>query len=489
MTKRSHRAPALTGAALLLAISAPAMAAGDVTTGPSSSESPYIVPVADGVKVRSIVTVGDAVRGYRLVGIPDGLGALGDDDDELSLFVNHELGAGVGVARAHGGIGAFVSEWSIDGDDLRVRKGRDLITTVNLWNGAAYEVATDATFARFCSADLPERSAFWDPRSGTGYNGRILLNGEEAGAEGRAFAHVVSGRDKGTTWELPALGNLGYENALANPATGRRTVVVSTDDTTPGQVYLYVGEKQRRGTPVERAGLTDGTLYGIRVPGVAAESRTTALGGETSFTLASLGDVTGSTGAQLQAESVTNGVTEFLRPEDGHWDPRDPDVFYFVTTDRFDSIQDGSGAQEGNSRLWRLRFDDINDPTAGGTISMLLDGTEGPQMMDNITVDRTGHILIQEDPGNQAYLARIWSYDIADDELTVIAKADPARFSGSTPLTADEETSGIIDASRLLGKGWFLATVQAHYPIAGELVEGGQLVALFNPASARGHRD
>ena len=43
MAKRTHLVPALTGAALLIAIAAPAMAGGDVTTGPSSSESPYIV--------------------------------------------------------------------------------------------------------------------------------------------------------------------------------------------------------------------------------------------------------------------------------------------------------------------------------------------------------------------------------------------------------------------------------------------------------------
>jgi hypothetical protein len=36
----------------------------------------------------------------------------------------------------------------------------------------------------------------------------------------------------------------------------------------------------------------------------------------------------------------------------------------------------------------------------------------------------------------------------------------------------------VIDASSILGEGWYLLDVQAHYGIAGELVEGGQLLAM-----------
>jgi hypothetical protein len=69
--------------------------------------------------------------------------------------------------------------------------------------------------------------------------------------------------------------------------------------------------------------------------------------------------------------------------------------------------------------------------------------------------------------------------------VTAIAVHDPARFGAGAPglLTTDEESSGIVDASRILGPGWFIADVQAHDAIAGELVEGGQLVAIYNPAS------
>jgi hypothetical protein len=42
--------------------------------------------------------------------------------------------------------------------------------------------------------------------------------------------------------------------------------------------------------------------------------------------------------------------------------------------------------------------------------------------------------------------------------------------------------SGIIPVYDILGEGWFLCDVQAHYnPGDTELVEGGQLVAIHFP--------
>jgi hypothetical protein len=478
------RACAFTGVAALLA-AAPVFAAGPTATGPSSSQSPYLLPSADGVRVTSLLTVGDTVGGYALAGIPDGIGLLGGEDG-FRLLLNHEIQAPLGGSHPSGATaGAFVSDWTF-GEDLQATSGKDLTRSMQFWNGSTWEVRTgaDANVSRFCSADLPAKGAFWDPRSKTGYNGRIFMNGEEVGNEGRAFGHVATGPEKGKSYELPALGNTSFENVIANPTTGRRTVLIALDDSTPGQVYVYVGTKQRQGNAVQRAGLTNGNLFGIAVDGAPIESRTTGVGATArGFSLSPLGDVTGRTGAEIQAASTAAGVTEFLRPEDGAWDPTHPNDFYFVTTDRFQTA-----STEGNSRLWRLRFKDVDRPDLGGTIENLVDGTEanGPQMMDNLTVDRTGHIVIQEDPGNQAYLAKVWSYDIAADTLTQIAQVDPARFiTGAAGfLTQDEETSGITDASRVLGPGWFIGTVQAHYEIPGSpLVEGGQLFALYNPAS------
>ncbi|MBK7875526.1 MAG: hypothetical protein IPJ77_07210 [Planctomycetes bacterium] len=106
-------------------------------------------------------------------------------------------------------------------------------------------------------------------------------------------------------------------------------------------------------------------------------------------------------------------------------------------------------------------------------------------MFDNLTIDRNGNLLIQEDPGNQDHLARIWQYTPSSDALKLIAEHSAVYFGAGSPslLTRDEESSGIIDASSILGRGWFLLDSEAHYPNGTELVEGGQLLALFNPDS------
>ena len=144
-----------------------------------------------------------------------------------------------------------------------------------------------------------------------------------------------------------------------------------------------MGEKKATGNAIEQAGLTNGSLFGIHVDDLAGaannESNGTDLGGDfkSAFSMVNLGDESGKTGAELDAASEAAGVTSFLRPEDGAWDTQNADRFYFVTTNAF-------GAP---SRLWAL---DFNTQHTGGTISMLLDGTEGQEMFDNITVNRDG---------------------------------------------------------------------------------------------------
>ena len=87
-----------------------------------------------GVVTRSILTVGDSVAGYRLAGIPDGLGAFDNQDGTFTLLVNHEIRDTLGVPRAHGAKGAFVSKWIIRKTDLTVVHGSDLIQQVVTWN-------------------------------------------------------------------------------------------------------------------------------------------------------------------------------------------------------------------------------------------------------------------------------------------------------------------------------------------------------------------
>lgn len=453
--------------------------------GPSTSATPYITPVDAGVELTSLLTVGDTVKlknkgnqTYRMAGIPDGMGAFDNDDGTFTLLLAHEFGSSVGVVRAHGAKGAFVSKWQVRKSDLKVLNGQDLINTVKMWDGGQYVESPTVAFNRFCSADLPETSALFNRDSGKGFNeGRIFLNGEET-TGGRGFAHIASGRQHGTTYELPAVGKAAWENLLASPYEQDLTIVAGMDDgaLNASKLYFYLGEKQSSGNPVELAGLTNGATFQVSISGYGTETGVNPIpqGHVGNFSL------------------VDAGGTGLNRVEDGAWDTQNPNRFYFVTTANF----------TGNSRLWRLTFNDIRNPLAGGTVEVLIDGAvTGQKMMDNMTVDGSGNVIIQEDVGNQVHLGKIWKYHAASGVTSVVAQHDSLRFisgaaadiDGTDNKQSDEESSGIFEISSLLqgtpgydtgSYRYFMLNVQGHYgsvngvALPADLVEGGQLLMM-----------
>jgi secreted PhoX family phosphatase len=194
--------------------------------------------------------------------------------------------------------------------------------------------------------------------------------------------------------------------------------------------------------------------------------------------------VSGKTGAQLNTDSVNAGVTTFARPEDGSWDPSDPHHFYFATTANFTGV----------SRLWKLSFADVAAIATGGTAAIAVQGRPadpskpnrdqpGPRIMDNITVNSRGQVIIQEDVGGQDYVGGVFQYDPASGNVVRIAQHDPERFAPGAAgfLTRDEESSGVIPVP-FLGEGKYLLDVQAHYSTGDPAtVEGGQLLVLHIP--------
>jgi len=453
----------------------------------TTGETPYLVSGQPNVRFTAVLSAGDIAgtkadgTPWRMVGIPDGLGAFDNGNGTITVLINHEIGATSGVVRDHGSRGGFVSSLIVDKTTLSVVSGSDLAKTMYLWDGTTFAAGTSA-LGRLCSADLAPVSGTYDAASGLGTTARIFMNGEESGAEGRAFAWVATGTEAGTVWQLPKLGRFSWENSVTNGNTGSKTVVVGTDDATGGQVYVYVGTKQATGSTIEKAGLTNGTLYGIKADFASEVSSGQKLTG--TFTAVALSDQLNQTGAALQTESVAAGVTGWLRPEDGAWDTLNPNRFYFVTTNAFNAP----------SRLWALDFADAKDPTAGGTYTALLDGTEGQQMFDNITVGTDGTLMLLEDVGNNARSGRVYHYDPKTDILTQIAAHDVARFgnestAATSPFSQDEEASGVIEVTSMLGTATtraFLLDTQAHYSFGAsgsadrtEIVEGGQLQVMF----------
>ena len=475
------------------------MATASVKVLPSQAfpTSSYLVGTENRAAFKPVITSGElANNGFRFNGTPDGIGVV-DNGNTLRIVINHEFGATAGAVRAHGSKGAYVSDLVIDKATLSVISGGDFLKSANdLFlaspDGSSWSAGTTTAFARFCSGDLADASAFRN--DGSGYDGRIYLTGEETGAEGRAFAHILSGAEAGRVYELPSLGNLSFENIVANPLPQAKTVAVALDDSsTNGQVYVYIGSKSSTGNAVQQAGLHGGKLFGVKVGSGATaatevgdltkptETGLALSAGTGVFSLVDLGDVSAKTGAAINTDSIAAGVTNFLRPEDGAWS-LDGKSFFFATT----------ASTTTASRLWALDFSDPANPEAGGTIRLLLDGSEGQVMFDNLTVAKDGSILLQEDPGGNDRLAKIWRYDLTSDKLVELAQHDPNLFTGANKITNDEESSGIVDITPFLATtpgydtnrfSYFVVADQIHKAVTdpAEQVEMGQLSIMTVP--------
>lgn len=491
--------------------------------GPSSSRTPYLqVSDSNSAVLRTVVsivtatdlvpTTGALSTPYEVAGLCDGLGCFDNGDGTVTILMNHEINTSSGVIRRHGATGAFVSELLVDKSTLTVISAQDLTESFVDIDGVVRNVANGNPIAlgRFCSADLAPVSAFYNSASGLGTQDRVFMNGEEGGATGYAVAHVATGAEKGTSYLLRAFNlatsGIGinavgaWENVLANPLEQDLTVVAGTNDggsnVMEDTVTVYVGQKQSTGNVVEKAGLMNGTSYLVQVVGnpleiVDTATRATNIVSGTRFTL----------------ELATS--TTWSRPEDGAWDPTNPNDFYFVTTDRLDTVTStgfnqtigasGPVNQIGQSRLWRLRFDDIRNPLLGGRVDLIIDGAKGNQkvnMLDNMCVADDGLVYLTEDPGNSTYIAKTWAYDPASDTLVQVAKCDEARWgdlavNGGTPgaippYNNNKEISGVIDVSSMFAHAAdeqvLLIDVQDHSrdPAVATVasVEGGQLLLM-----------
>jgi len=127
----------------------------------------YLVPVAAGVTTTPLLTTGDVInrtgvpaQQYRMVGIPDGLGAFKDAAGNVQLFMNHELRKPVTsqpVVNAAVETGAFVSQFTLSGGDAEPLSGD--LAFPKIVRGTDPTPLSGA-FARFCSGFLggPESS-------------------------------------------------------------------------------------------------------------------------------------------------------------------------------------------------------------------------------------------------------------------------------------------------------------------------------------------
>ena len=271
------------------------------TTGPSTTQTPYLIPTDPRVRFVSLLSAGDrswarptrsaapgASPASRTASAPSTMATA-----TLTVLVNHELQPRT-AGRAHdNGAPRRLRRQAADRQDSLAVVGGRRTGQAPVHSGTpttdAY-VENAAALSRLCSADLPAPSAFYDATTGLGTKTRILLNGEESGPEGRAFAWIAMGRTPGKPTNCrPRQHVVGERARLAGqpaPAPSRS----ATKTVTRRPTLLYAGDKQASGSDIERAGLTDGVLYGIKADFLDEAASGQVLSGN--FTLASLGDYT-----------------------------------------------------------------------------------------------------------------------------------------------------------------------------------------------------
>jgi hypothetical protein len=504
---------------VIAAIAASQMAVG-ISPASAASYPVYVEPVASGVSLNVVGTVGDVVNGYQIVGIPDGMGLI-KEGKNLSLITNHELSATNAVAAARttasgAALGSFVSKITLDAKTLKPTTAKDLFSTVSWYDYASGTWGTKPTaplgaalkdsfgtpnhtnaFNRFCSATLAPAGTFYDKKTGTGFKNALYITGEEGGDESRGFVSTMGG----DVAQIPGFGLAAWENFIPVPTNNDVTAVMSNEDgeAIASQLFMYVGKKQKSGSFYQKAGLTNGKNYVLSgFPGDDNQIRN--LFGKNSPIPVEFTEINYLLSGKEQNDKALEKGLRLSRVEDGHFDPKNPNDYYFVTTESNKDAKattanpEYPGATRDGGALWRLRFDDVANPLKGGTLEMLLDGSEDIYMSkpDNITIDNKGNLLIQEDPGKNDKVARIVSYRISDGALGVLAKFKDQYFKqgGAEFITNDEESSGIIDVTSFLKKGksdkatYFMFNAQVHAPAAKARMDITDATAVANLATA-----
>jgi hypothetical protein len=487
MGKMKLTKPILAGTAVVTAV---AFAASAFALG---AKPVYVLSKNAAVEIKAIATVGDAVTGTMVRGIPDGMGAYDNGRGGISLLSVHEVSTTAPLAlkskSATAPWGTSITKFTVSKNTKAVTRVENFMQKVNFYNyttgkyqetpaGSAPAGATAGYFdwgiSRFCSATYAPAGTFI--HNGVGYDGGLFLSGEETGDESRAFAFD----EDGTGYQLPRMGMMSFENIIPSLKPGANTVAMANEDgaATDSQLYVYVGKKQSTGSAIDKAGLTNGDLHVMNIPTIKSDNAFRTTVGKNKKMPVEFVKVDWNTTTSAFAKESREKGTTMARVEDGHWDPSNPNVYYFLTTEsNRDPIATAPNpatptvSRDGGA-LWRLTFKDSQNPAAGAEIEMLLNGGESLYLAkpDNLTVTADGkYLLLQEDPGNNAALARIIAYRVSDGKIAVVAQFDANKFmkGGSEFMTEDEESSGIIDVTKLLAKpgdtnSYFMFNAQVH---------------------------
>ncbi len=499
-----------------------------ISNGRTTSPS-YVNKLADGVKYNllPLLTVGDEVallqgstfdaytvngtEKFAFTGIPDGLGVY-ETDKGYYVFVNHELGntalsdfsstVSGQITGSRVSLFLFDKNWKIIGGKDLIEKATD--SQGNILGSSTFTTngtdvvsfsSTIPAFNRFCSSYLAE----------TGFvGGPVYFTAEEGGGASRGWAVTTDG----TAQALDGLGRFSKENVVSasqyRATNSTQTVLISTEDTNDGEVYMFVGKQ----TPTDPNGFKDGDLYVLKVTGFTNETLTEGTPVGATWVKVDPSVIPDATGAALSTwVNDPTRSTNFRRVEDIHEDPSKPGTFYFVTTGTTDKVGTGTTtiaaeAENPYGKLYRFSLNATN-PTAPITnFELLLSGGPGKGVSyDNITVDKFGKVLIQEDEtafGGAVMLqenreASIYSFDPTTKQIQRLFEVNEGAAGSvydNTTVKGQWESSGIITAPSQFtsNASTYLTVVQAHSVVNnvagaptqnilnGNHIQGGQLL-------------
>lgn len=492
------------------------------TTGFRTGVAPYISLTGPG-KVVPLITVGEdaGVAGFTFEGLPDGIGIMPTGKRSIDAFVNHEQShvPFLGSADVQD---SSVSRLSIDTKSMSI-------------TAASVPIPASAGYIRFCSSFLagPEQ----------GFSSYTLFTNEESDDQlpvpaaapyrpdpsiaplRQAGYSVILDAETGTYTQVAGLGRMNHENAVVVPGRWNDFAILTGDDTfnaPSSQLYLHTA-------PSEAAIWADaGHLWGFQVTRTQdglLDDPADPFNGANDYGDMTAGDAWGgrfiqvpdgiarglvgpTPQAALESWSNANNVFQFIRVEDIAYDPQNPRVIYFADTGERRALTDaqwtalggtntasgrlhrgpssGPFGSFGNGRVFKMVLN-ADDPTVVDAFSILLDAdtqtlvdqNRASTFMshpDNVALSKKS-LMVQEDTTH----SRVWRYSFDDGTWSVVAAVnDPAG-----------ESSGIIDASRWFGGGWWMLDVQAHSTnqtssvVGGVTIkrEDGQLMLMQIPSS------
>ncbi len=494
---------ARTAVALAIAVGATAALVGAAAAhdkpkdrGFKTSQASMLTPVAPGVTVEPLITVGETLPGssYKFESIPDGIAlhkrhhGYHTNGGAVDLYVNHETSTVPFPFTPATGVGfndftnALLSKLTVNRKTGGILRG-------------SYAITSEQNYQRFCSNTIVgraegfkrpllftnEEATDWVFRTGTAWPAPIAPPAEQAG--------VVAAHDPrtGQTKSIYGMGRHNHENSVGLQGYGY-PVVLSGDDTftaPASQLYMYTA---RNGKAVwkdqgqlwafvsndaatnDYGDLTVGESVSgrfIQVPRMIATGKkadgTDLRAADIGYPAPPSGVVDGPQWI-LEHWSNTNNVFQFIRVEDIQYDRKHRNVVYFAdtgeprakpdaTTGRLRRDATGGGPYP-NGRIFRMEFDRRN-PTQVKSLSILIDGDRDGaasagkldliHQPDNVETAKD-LLLFQEDPGSQnqypvtsttGTTARLWGYNLKTGGAPfVIAKVDQSADEGPTDKDA-----------------------------------------------------